>query len=81
MNTIPKETTNTGTNPKTQFQVLSELRESFVKDLKAIKNPSRDEKLILQAKIIAIGQAIDALGLSDEQDSESLNELIEALPD
>lgn len=81
MNTTPKETTNTLTNPKTQFQVLSELREGFVKDLKAIKNPSRDERLILQAKIIAIGQAIDALGLSDEQDSESLNELIEVLPD
>jgi hypothetical protein len=80
MNTVPKETANTAISPKTQFQVLSELRQSFANDLKAIKNPGHDERLILQAKIIAIGQAIDALGLSDDESSESLDELIEALP-
>lgn len=72
---------NIQTESKTQFQILSELRDGFIKALTAAKHPRHNEKLILQAKIIAIGQAMDALGLSDEQEPEDLDEILNSLYD
>ncbi len=48
------------------YKTLIELQNSFRKDLRDVKKPDHDTELILKAKIVAIGQALDALGYKDE---------------
>lgn len=49
---------------------LITLQDGFVKDLRDIKNPDHDSELILKAKIVAIGQALDVFGYKNEEDKQ-----------
>ena len=58
---------------KKVYQTLIDLRKGYLKDLRDMKNPDETAKLIIHAKVVAIGQALDEFGYT-EPDVLDVNE-------